>query len=219
MSVVRPSHLASEAVPGVDAKLPAVVPVVARPRVHGARVPAVALLVTVDGPGRGAEPLRHDLVHVVHPVPERRLERHHGVLRHPLRVLQPVEPDALPRRPVVVVPRQLQRAAPVVPFPRGAWPLRVLLVAVVLARSVDLLRIAQMSGLVRDVGEEGGDLGLGRVVRAALGEARVGAGGGQERLARVKALAGAPIAGLGPDPVEEGLGDDALHRHTDGARA
>jgi hypothetical protein len=83
-------------------------------------------------------------VHVGHPVPQRRLERHHRVLRHRLRAPQPVEADALPRRPVVVVPRELQRAAAVVLGPGGARPLREGGVAVVLARTVDLLDVAEV---------------------------------------------------------------------------
>ena len=83
-------------------------------------------------------------MHAVHPVPERRPERDDGAARHRVGVAQPVEADALPRRPVVVVPRDLQRASPVVPFPRLARPLRVVRVAVVLARPVDLVDVAEL---------------------------------------------------------------------------
>jgi hypothetical protein len=82
-------------------------------------------------------------VHVVHPEPERRLERDHGVLRHRVWVPEPVEADAFPRRPVVVVPRDLQRAAPVVLLPRGARPLRVARVAVAVGL-VDLADVAEI---------------------------------------------------------------------------
>lgn len=61
--------------------------------------------------------------------------------------------------------------------------------------------------------EEGSDLALGVVVGAVIGEARVGAGGVQERLPCVEALTGAAVRGLVLDPVEERLGDHALHRH------
>jgi len=71
---VNSAPLAGEVVPRVDAELLAIVLVVAHPRVHRARVLAVALEGAVDGPDGGAEPLRHDLVHIVHPEPERRLE-------------------------------------------------------------------------------------------------------------------------------------------------
>ena len=99
---------------------------------------------TVDGPGGGAEAVREHPMHVVHPEPERRLERHHGVLRHRLRALQPVEADALARRPVVVVPRDLQRPTAVVLRPRGARPLWEPCVAVVVACTVDLLDVAEV---------------------------------------------------------------------------
>uniref|UniRef100_A0A0A9GA32 Uncharacterized protein n=1 Tax=Arundo donax TaxID=35708 RepID=A0A0A9GA32_ARUDO len=205
-------HLACEVVPRVDAQLPAVVLVVPYPRVHLVRVSPVALEGAVDGPDRRAEPLRPDTVHVIHPEPERRLKRHHGVLRHLVRVPQPVEPDTLPRRSVVVVPRNLQRAAPVVLLPRDATPLLVGRVAVVAARPVGLLDVAHMPGLVRDVREEGGDLPLSGGLRTGICEAGVRAGGLQERSALVEALALASVRrGLGLDADEEFLGDDALH--------
>jgi hypothetical protein len=81
-------------------------------------------------------------VHVVHPEPERRLEGDRGVLRNNVGVAEPVEADVPPRRPVVVVPRDLQRPAPVVLLPRGARPLRVArAVGVVL---VDLADVAEI---------------------------------------------------------------------------
>jgi hypothetical protein len=83
-------------------------------------------------------------VHVVHPVPERGAEREHGAARHRVGVAQPVKADALPRGPVVEVPGDLQRAAAVVPLPRLARPLRVVPVAVVLARPVDLVDVAEL---------------------------------------------------------------------------
>ena len=138
----RRLRLAGEIVPRVDAELLAVLPVVAHPRVHLRLVVPVALEGAVDGPGRRAEPLRHHPVHVVHPEPERRLERDHGVPRHRVRVPQPVEAVVPPGGPVVVVPRDLQRAAPVVLLPRRARPLRVAPVAVVVGL-VDLADVAE----------------------------------------------------------------------------
>jgi hypothetical protein len=82
-------------------------------------------------------------VHAVHPVPERRPERDDGAARHRVGVAQPIEADALPGRPVVVVPRDLQRAAPVVALPGLARPLRVVRIAVVLAWPVDLVDVAE----------------------------------------------------------------------------
>ena len=82
-------------------------------------------------------------MHVVHPEPERRLERDHGVLRHRVRVPEPVEADVPPGGPVVVVPRDLQRAAPVVLLPRRARPLPVVGVAVAVAL-VDLADVAEV---------------------------------------------------------------------------
>ena len=143
MNPSNANTLAGEVAPRVDAELLAVLPVVAHPRVHLVGVVPVALEGAVDGPGGGAEPLRHHPVHVVHPEPERRLERHQRVLRHLLRVPQPVEADAPPRRPVVVVPRDLQRAAPVVLLPRRARPLPVAPVAVVVVL-VDLTDVAEI---------------------------------------------------------------------------
>ena len=140
---INPTLLAGETVPRVDAELLAVLLVVAHPRVHLRRVVSVALEGAVDGPDGGAEPLRHHPVHVVHPEPERRLERDHGVLRHHVRVPQPVEADLPPGRTVVVVPRDLQRAAPVVLLPRGARPLCVARVAVG-AVLVDLAYVAEI---------------------------------------------------------------------------
>ena len=139
-----PELLAGEVVPRVDAKLLAVVLVVAHTRVHRGGVLAIALEGAVDGPDSGTEPLRHNLVYVVHPEPERRLKRDDIVLRHGVRVPEPVEADGLSGRPVVVVPRDLQRAAPVVLLPRDAWPLPVVRVAVVPARAVDLVDVAEI---------------------------------------------------------------------------
>jgi hypothetical protein len=82
-------------------------------------------------------------VHVVHPEPERRLERDHGVLRHGVRVPEPVEADALSCRPVVVVPRDLQGASSVVLLPRGARPLCVARVTVGVVL-VDLANVAEI---------------------------------------------------------------------------
>jgi hypothetical protein len=138
-----PPSLAGEVGPGVDAELAAVLPVVADARVHLGGVVPAALEGAVDGPGGGAEPLRHHPVHAVHPEPERRLERHHGVPRHPAGVPEPVEADGPPRGPVVVVPRDLQRAAPVVLLPRGARPLPLGRVAVGVAL-VDLADVAEI---------------------------------------------------------------------------
>jgi len=140
--------LAGEVVPRVDTELLAVVFVVAHPRVHRGGILAVALEGAVDGPDSGTEPLRHNLVYVVHPEPERSLERNHGVLRHLVRVPEPVEADVPPCRPVVVVPRDLQRAAPVVLLPRDAWPLPVAGVAVVPTRPVDLVDVAEICRLL-----------------------------------------------------------------------
>ena len=66
------------------------------------------------------------------------------------------------------------------------------------------------SGLVCGVSEEGGDLALAVVLRAALGEAgvRTGTGSAQERVARVEVAALAPTSGLVLDAVEERVGDD-----------
>jgi hypothetical protein len=135
--------LASEVGPWVDAELLAVLLVVADARVHLGGVVPVALEGAVDGPDGGAEALRHHTVHVVHPEPERRLERDHGVLRHPVGVGEPVEADVPPGGPVVVVPRDLQRAAPVVLLPRRARPLPVARVAVGVAL-VDLADVAEI---------------------------------------------------------------------------
>jgi hypothetical protein len=56
-----------------------------------------------------------------------------------------VEPDALPGRAVVVeVSRDLQQPAPIVARPRLGRPLRVRRVAVVLARPVDLIDVAEL---------------------------------------------------------------------------
>ena len=138
-----PARLAGEVVAGADAELLAVPAVVAHQRVHLGGVPPAAREATVDGPDGGAEPPRHGLVRAAHPGPERRLEGDHGVLRHPVRVPQQVDADALPRRPVVEVPRQLQRAAPVVLLPRGARPLPAARVAE-LVRPVDLADVAEV---------------------------------------------------------------------------
>ena len=143
MNPSNANTLAGEVAPGVDAELLAVLRVVAHPRVHLVGVLAVALEGAVDGPGGGAEPLGDHPMHVVHPEPERRLERDHAVLRDPVRVPEPVEADAPPRRPVVVVPRDLQRAAPVVLLPRRARPLPVAPVAVVVVL-VDLTDVAEI---------------------------------------------------------------------------
>lgn len=65
---------------------------------------------------------------------------------------------------------------------------------------------------MRGVGEEGGDLALGVVGGSGVAEGRVGAGCGQEGVAGVEALAGAPAVGLADDPVEEALRHDVGHR-------
>ena len=62
-----------------------------------------------------------------------------------------------------------------------------------------------------DVREEGGDLALAVVRRAAVREVGVRAGGVQERVPRVEAAALAPAPGLGLDAVEERVGDDATN--------
>ncbi|THU66768.1 hypothetical protein C4D60_Mb05t17700 [Musa balbisiana] len=69
-----------------------------------------------------------------------------------------------------------------------------------------------MSGLVRGMGEEGGDLPLGVVGGSGVAEGLVGAGCGQEGVAGVEALAGAPAVGLADDPIEEALRHDVGHR-------
>jgi hypothetical protein len=224
----------------VNTEVVAVLEVEAHPVFHFGRVlPAVTLVEAVDGPDGGAEPLGHELVHVLHPVPERRLERQHGVLRQSVRVSQPVEAEAPPRRPVVVVPRQLQRAAPVVTLPGVARPL-LLTAPVAVLRHVDLVDVAQIwrhidtyirhasidhgnecrrtrrstlltPGLVRDMREEGGNLALALDLGAAMREARVRGDGLEERASRVEASALAPAPGMGLDAVEEGLGDDPRH--------
>jgi hypothetical protein len=138
--------LAGEVAARVDAELLAELHVVPDAVVDGGGVLAVALECAVDVPDGAAEALpgRDPRVHVVHPVPERGPERHHGAARHRVGVAQPVEPDALPGRAVVEVPRDLQRPAPVVALPLLARILRVPRVAVVLARAVDLVDVAEL---------------------------------------------------------------------------
>ena len=81
---------------------------------------------------------------VVHPEPQGGLEGDDDVVGHRLRRVQAVEPDALPGGSVVVVPGELERPAAVVALPRNARPLRVVLVAVVLRRAIDLLYVAEV---------------------------------------------------------------------------
>jgi hypothetical protein len=138
--------LAGEVAARVDAELLAELHVIPDAVVDGGGVLAVALERAVDVPDGAAEALPgcDPRVHVVHPVPERGPERHHGAARHRVGVAQPVEPDALPGRAVVEVPRDLQRPAPVVALPLLARILRVPRVAVVLARAVDLVDVAEL---------------------------------------------------------------------------
>jgi hypothetical protein len=67
------------------------------------------------------------------------------------------------------------------------------------------------SGLVRDVGEEGGDLALALDLRAAVREAGVRARGREERVPGVEVLALTRALVLGFDAVEEGRCDDTVH--------
>jgi hypothetical protein len=69
------------------------------------------------------------------------------------------------------------------------------------------------------VREEGGDLALAIRLRAAVREARERAGGAHERAPRVEILALAPVPCVGPDAVEERLGDDARHGRATAAAA
>jgi hypothetical protein len=122
--VERPLGVAVEVVPVADAEDIAVALVEADP-VGRLRVwPVAALEPAVDDvgdhavPGRAAgrpvrgrgRPLARDhgvarrlVVPRRHPEPQRRLERHHRVRCHQVRVVQQVHADGAPRRPVVVV--------------------------------------------------------------------------------------------------------------------
>jgi len=90
----------------------ATVSTVAFPAVNGFDCPTEAL---PGGYGRVA-------VAVLHPEPHRCLERDGGVLPNLLWVIQPVEPNALPRRSIIVIPAYLEGPTPMVALPARTWP-------------------------------------------------------------------------------------------------
>ena len=92
---------------------------------------APALLEPIDCLDRGAEPVTTD--HGVmargrlplHPRPHGGLERDGGVRRNNAGVVDPVEPELVPGRLVVVVPRELDGATTIVLLSGGARSRRI----------------------------------------------------------------------------------------------
>lgn len=137
-------YLASEIITGSNTQLGTVTGVVRNAGLNGLGVGAVTFEAAVDGSDGGAEALVDDGAHVLHPVPESRLEGHHGVVPHRFRRIEAVEADGLPGRAIVEVPRQLDGPSPEVPFVGGAWVLCVALVTVILRRTVYLFYVAKI---------------------------------------------------------------------------
>ena len=108
------------------------------------RLFAITLDGAIDPPGGGTEALAQHRPDILVPEPQRRLERNHGVPRHRLGGPQTVEADGLPRRAVVVVPRQLEWPSAVVHLVRVARVLsNSIPVAVVMIRASCLFYVAQ----------------------------------------------------------------------------
>src|SRR5690606_35080225 len=102
-------------------------------------------------------------------------------------VAQQVDAQRVARRLVVVVPAQLNRAAPIVGGLPGRAPERLPVVAVGrVVGGVLLHDVHPATGLVVDVGEEGGGLLLPDRVASGGGEAREGTQGGGQRAVAVE---------------------------------
>ena len=98
---------------GIDTQLATDFPVVVNSATYFATVSTVAFP-AVDGFDCRTEALPSGYggvaIAVLHPEPHGRLERDGGVLAHFLWVVQPVEPNALPRCSIVVIPATIQQS-------------------------------------------------------------------------------------------------------------
>lgn len=208
--------LTSEVVPRVDPELPAIIGVVLDPLGNRRRISAVALQPPVDGADGGAEALAggEEGVAVVHPKPESGLEGDDGVGGDGVGVVEAVEADALPGGAVVEVPGELDGAAAVVELAGGAGVLGVAAVAVVRRCAVDLVDVAQVSGFMSNVGEEGCNFPLRVVGGPRSSELGVRRRSFKEGGSGVEPLPLATRSSLVRYPVKEGIGDHATHSPT-----
>jgi len=138
-------NLASEIITGGNTQLSAVFRVVINASLNSGGVGTITLECAIDGSDGCTEALVYDRPHVLHPVPQCCLERHHNIVRHCLWSAQSVEIVRTSCWPIVEVPRQLDRTTTVVPFARRTWILCYrFLVAVILACTIYLFDVAKI---------------------------------------------------------------------------
>lgn len=148
--------LASQIIARINLELIAILCVIPDTSAYCVRVRPITFKTTINGANRSPKALagNNEIMAIIHPIPQGSPERYDSTRRHNFWVVQTIKSYAIACWAVVEVPRQLYRSPPVVALVGRAWVLCVGLVAIVFRWAVDLLNVAHMSSLMRDMRKE-----------------------------------------------------------------